>query len=83
MPAFKITLRQTVPDSALHKPHYDRGIAGEYPIEAESEDAALDAFHASVPIACLDDFEVDCEPEAAPRRPTRSRLTAPLTARPV
>lgn len=31
---------------------------GTYEIKAESEDQALDEFHSTIPIACLDDFTI-------------------------
>lgn len=30
-----------------------------YEVEAENEDAALDSYHGNIPIACLDDFDID------------------------
>jgi hypothetical protein len=37
--------------------------SGSYEIEARSADAALDEFHATVPIGCLEDFEIIVEQE--------------------
>ena len=66
MRRFRIRVRQLVADDRLLKEDDRRAKpAGCYLYAAEDEDAALDDFHAQVPIACLDDFEVAIEPYIA------------------
>jgi hypothetical protein len=64
MTAYTITVKQLVADHELSKPD-DRitNPSGEYQIEARSSEAALDEFHATVAIGCLDDFEVTVDPD--------------------
>jgi hypothetical protein len=62
MRRFRIVVTQTVADDRLDHDDRETNPAGRYLYAAVSEDAALDAFHRQVPIACLDDFEVAIEP---------------------
>ena len=51
-----------VPLCALDKLHdSDKDVPGVYFSIANSVDDALDAFHSTVPIKVLDDFEIDAE----------------------
>ena len=68
MPRFKITMTQLVDDDELDSDdraeHGEHGVDGTFEasvIEADTEEHALDEFHASVPIAVLDDYDIDCE----------------------
>lgn len=44
--------------------HADRGDdpRGTYVVEAATEDNALDDFHSTIPISCLEHFDILCEP---------------------
>jgi hypothetical protein len=60
MPLFLITVIQISEhlekdDDLIDNP------AGEYPWDAENSEMALDEFHRTIPIGCLDDFEVDIQ----------------------
>ena len=59
MPDFAIVVAQRVSTRRLTKPD-DRMVnpRGVYQYRATSDAKALDAFHASVPIGCLDDFVI-------------------------
>lgn len=58
---FKITVKQLTPNEYLNRDDKESNPAGEYYTLAASEDEALDEFHSSVPIACLEDFDIVCE----------------------
>ena len=60
IPSFLITVTQIVESKYLEKDD-DRinNPAGEYPWNAENSEIALDQFHHTIPIGCLDDFEID------------------------
>lgn len=58
---FKVTVKQIAPDEALDHDDREENPSGEHFVEEVSEDAALDEFHATVPIACLDDFDISIE----------------------
>lgn len=53
---------QVVDDSELDNDDFE--VAGEYFISGADEENALDKFHATIPIAVLDDFDISIE-EAA------------------
>ena len=60
MPLFLITVTQISknlhrPDNRIHNP------SGKYPWTAQNADIALDEFHTTIPIGCLEDFEIDIE----------------------
>ena len=62
MPLFKITVKQIV--EHLEDPNdRNENPAGEYTWYAKNSDIALDEFHATVPIGCLDDFDIYIEQE--------------------
>jgi len=54
-----VTRDAEVQHNDLHE--LDKDVAGIYRIDADSEDAALDEFHSTIPIKVLDDFEIDVE----------------------
>jgi hypothetical protein len=58
--AYRVTVTQLVPDDALEKPD-DRvnNPAGSYDYEARDAEHALDQFHSSVPVGCLEDFAIE------------------------
>jgi len=60
---FKITVTQLANTAMLD--HDDREerhlILGYHFYQAENEEEALDQFHNTVAISCLDDFEIKCE----------------------
>ena len=60
-----IKVKQTVPLHELHRDDIEENPTGTYTQWAMSEDEALDDFHADIPIACLDDFEITCVAEVA------------------
>jgi len=41
-----------------------KGSFKDYEIEADNEELALDEFHATIPIGCLEDFQVDAFDES-------------------
>lgn len=51
----------TVTGEATHPEDVAEGVTGEFEIQADNEEHALDEFHETYPIACLDDFEIDIE----------------------
>lgn len=59
---YEITVKQLVKDETLD--HDDRldDPKGDYDYWAENEDAALDHFHETVAIACLDHYEITIKP---------------------
>jgi len=59
-----ITVKQLVPDDQLDPDDQVDNPSGEHTEEADSKEEALDQFHGSVPIACLDHFEITCTEEA-------------------
>lgn len=61
MKTYKITVKQIVPEEELAREDRDENPTGEYEHRAENEDEALDEFHAEIPIACLDDFDIEIE----------------------
>jgi hypothetical protein len=60
-----VVARQLVANEHLSKPHEDRHIAGEYEFSVEAHckndayENALDWFHKTVPVDCLEDFAFD------------------------
>ena len=64
MTVFLITVTQV--SKKLHRS--DDNPAGKYFWDAEDEDKALDEFHATVPIGCLEDFDIHIEKSADPNR---------------
>lgn len=61
---FKITVTQLVPDSELDHDDKEENPAGEHIRRSATQDEAMDDFHNSVPIACLDDFDITIEETA-------------------
>jgi len=68
MPRYRITMKQLVDDDELdwddQEEHGEHGVDGTFEaavIDAVGVEDALDRFHASVPIAVLDDYEINCE----------------------
>ena len=68
MPRYRITLTQATDDGNLD--HDDReefgecgdgGVAYEYETDARDKEEALDIFHSTIPIACVDDYEWESE----------------------
>lgn len=57
---YLITVKQTVPFYELTPEDQDDRPTGEYEYDAEDEEEALDEFHETIPIKCLDDFEITC-----------------------
>lgn len=55
---FEIEVMQTVPDEDLDIEDREESPIGKYTIIANSEDEALDEFHATVPISCLEHFDI-------------------------
>jgi len=60
MKEFKITTKVV---GELHPTDEEEGPKNgeEFIIDAETEDEALDKFHSTVPIKCLDDYDITCE----------------------
>lgn len=59
MNRYEITVKQLVTDNELdHEDKHDNP-TGQYDYWAESEDKAIDHFHETVPISCLEDFEIE------------------------
>jgi len=58
---YKITVKQVTADKDLDWDDHLDNPTGEHFFEAGSKDEALDEFHSTVPIACLDDFEIHAE----------------------
>jgi hypothetical protein len=56
---FIITVHQLVSDHRLDPDDLDYRPEGAYSVEATDIENALDIFHSSVPVACLDDYEID------------------------
>lgn len=58
---YQITVKQIAPNAKLHYEDKRSNPKGIYHIRAGNEEEALDEFHETVPIACLDDFEITLE----------------------
>jgi hypothetical protein len=56
---YEIVVKQLVPDQELDHDDREEDVPGKYYFDGNTEDEALDKFHAEVPIACLDDFEIE------------------------
>lgn len=56
--SYAIVVTQLVYDSELDGDDQDYRPEGVYSVEAKNEDMALDIFHEAVPIACLDDYDI-------------------------
>lgn len=56
---FSIMVKQLVPDRELDYDDLQENPSGEYIVEGEDEEDALDEFHHTVPIACLDHFDIE------------------------
>jgi hypothetical protein len=68
---YRISVRARVPQQEMTDPE-DRleDPSGDYDRWAFDEESALDRFHETVPIGCLDDFEITCSPlKAAENKP--------------
>jgi hypothetical protein len=61
MPTFKVTVTQIVPDEELDGDDTDTNPKGTYTYEARDEEDALDQFHETVPVSCLDDFDIEAQ----------------------
>jgi hypothetical protein len=59
MNKFVIAVHQVTSDHLLDEDDLDYRPEGAYIITATDIENALDIFHATIPIACLDDYEVD------------------------
>jgi len=57
---FVITVIQLVPNVELDLDDYMERPDGQYEYEAKCEYKALDKFHMTIPIACLDHYEITC-----------------------
>lgn len=60
MKKFKIIVTQLVENEELCHDDIETDPSGEYEYTAKNEDEALDQFHLEIPIACLDDYDIDC-----------------------
>lgn len=58
---YLISVTQNVKDSELHHEDKLTNPAGVYEIKANTESQALDEFHATIPISCLENFEIEIE----------------------
>ena len=58
---YKITVKQLVPDSELDLDDLNTRPDGTYYSDESDRDAALDEFHASIAISCLDHYSIDIE----------------------
>jgi hypothetical protein len=66
MATYTVTVRQLVEDTALDEDDKITNPSGTHVIEdARDSEHALDLFHRTVPIACLDDFEISVAPDDA------------------
>jgi len=54
---YHIRVIQLVDDSELDENDYN--VVGEYEFEGKSKEHALNLFHGSVPISCVDCFEIE------------------------
>ena len=61
MSLFKITVTAKLPREQWDPDDQADDPTGTHEIGAPDKEAALDKFHSTVPIACLDDFEITCE----------------------
>lgn len=59
MSKFIVTVYQTSSDHKLDPEDLDYRPEGAYLVAAEDTEEALDRFHEIIPIACLEDYEVD------------------------
>ena len=55
---YKITIKQLASDSDLDHDDLIDNPSGTVYLEAVTENAALDEFHETIPISCLDHFEI-------------------------
>jgi len=58
MKLYVITVTQL--STVLDEDDANENPTGTYVLRAESEDFALDAFHSTIPISVLDDFDIEC-----------------------
>jgi len=59
MKTYIITVHQTTSDHRLDPDDLDYRPEGGYIIEAVDPEAALDIFHDTIPIACLEDYNIE------------------------
>ena len=58
MKEFVVTVKQLVSDEELDHDDFNDNPSGEHRVFGTDNDDALNEFHATIPIACLDDFEI-------------------------
>lgn len=55
---FMVIVRQTVSVEDMDPDDFWENPSGSYMIDAHTSEEALDKFHFTIPIACLDDFDI-------------------------
>ena len=62
---YNVNVKQLVADAELTADDRQVKPAGKYVFDVADKDGALDVFHGTVPIKCLDHFSVEVEREKA------------------
>lgn len=57
---YRIEVTQTVGNHELDPDDRIDNPSGVHHFYSDSEEHALDDFHSTIPIACLEDFDIDC-----------------------